>query len=1142
MATYTYFVSNVGSQAYQFSGISSNNPTLTFNRGDTVVFNVVAVGHPFWIKTQASTGTSNSYNNGVTNNGTDDGTITFVIPDDSPFALFYQCQHHGLMNGLINIQSPATSTTTTTTTDVPDDTATTTTTTTNTPDDTATTTTTTTATTVAPTTTTTAPPIVITTTTVAPDDDGTGTTTTTLPPVPSVTNTTFLPNNYSGGNLSVRSSFFPESYFGEFASNISSVDVVWSVKGSTNTLTKTFFPEDYYVYKFVFMNFLSVNINGDYSFAPNITYDLYFVYHHIDGTSISSDSVEILLLDLNTTTTATPTTTTTDSPLDTIIDRTQLSDCPCGSVILPSGGKDGLKLLIKENNKEYHTNFIHTSEVEISNEQKFVTITETIKEHIKPKDMALYIDIDTFYRLTVENVISINIKEYNTKKVIAHVLYGAYNSKTKSRRSDFIDKPSIHISGVDDIDLYDNALIFEINSICEYNENPCCDSLPTSIRLFGANLICLPLEEYYNPDDINPVIITTRPPEEVIFTQQLGAASTEVAGEVLLFTTVESTYNSDIMYQVEILGSSCTNRLHPPKTVKSGEQIRYIDDTLGVNNVYRIFISSPSQRYSTTLSITNTTTTTPEPVDPEINTTYTTAPPPPVPSLLNLNYDFDNDEWSLLWDLKQGIEDLSNIGILYRYNDSSSWNNWLEFKYSPSDTEWSLLTTGSGLHPPVSTEDCAKYQFKIRVYANQFKYSDSDVKDFITAQSPSAPINLSAVKSSNTGVVDLNVSWSAPVYNGECSTLSYEVDYRESGSQTYTSAGSLVSSTSISISNRDGAKEYFVRVRAVNTWSMYGPYETTDPYSQLLLQMENVYEDTVNNIFYTPDSSSYNRLVKCHIGYLDQPLVPSTYFGTDAQFGNSSFDTNLPVCPADYGLDSDGQEVGKALSYSSDQFGNTEIVINDGVYNKFTVEFWLKVPTFGTITRGTLFSCQGDEEGLYSATSAGGIQLEIYLEHDGNFVDNPTGVNVRMNSSHSWDDGTGEESTYAKSMTPIVNELLFSISDHDWHHIAVTVDGELNNATDNGYYKVFLDGNLEYNTARTWFLYSDSLPPVESYHDHPNILNVIGIGRHALAEYDGLYDVACFYVDEFRIASNTMYCSNFTVPTSPLNIISEDPC
>ena len=251
---------------------------------------------------------------------------------------------------------------------------------------------------------------------------------------------------------------------------------------------------------------------------------------------------------------------------------------------------------------------------------------------------------------------------------------------------------------------------------------------------------------------------------------------------------------------------------------------------------------------------------------------------------------------------------------------------------------------------------------------------------------------------------------------------------------------------------------------------MYGPYETTDPYSQLLLQMENVYEDTVNNIFYTPDSSSYNRIVQCHIGYLDRPLVPSTYLGTDAQFGNSSFDVDLPVCPSDLIYDDQGYEVGKALSYSSSDFGNTEIVLNNGVYNKFTVEFWFKVPTFGAIARGTLFSCQGDESGLYAFVD-GGFNLEIYLEHNGNFVDNPAGVNVRIFSRHSWEDDSGTASITYKYMSPHIDELLFSISDHDWHHIAVTVDGELNNATDNGYYKVFLDGNLEYNTARTWLLY-----------------------------------------------------------------------
>jgi hypothetical protein len=76
---------------------------LTLQRGGTYTFNISASGHPFWIKTSQVTGTGSAYNTGVTNNGTDSGTITFTVPEDAPSTLYYICQFHGSMTGTINI-------------------------------------------------------------------------------------------------------------------------------------------------------------------------------------------------------------------------------------------------------------------------------------------------------------------------------------------------------------------------------------------------------------------------------------------------------------------------------------------------------------------------------------------------------------------------------------------------------------------------------------------------------------------------------------------------------------------------------------------------------------------------------------------------------------------------------------------------------------------------------------------------------------------------------------------------------------------------------------------------------------------------------------------------------------------------------
>jgi len=60
------------------------DPALNLTRGQTYTFQVNAVGHPFWIKTEQVTGTGSAYSSGVTNNGTQSGTLTFTVPTNAP--------------------------------------------------------------------------------------------------------------------------------------------------------------------------------------------------------------------------------------------------------------------------------------------------------------------------------------------------------------------------------------------------------------------------------------------------------------------------------------------------------------------------------------------------------------------------------------------------------------------------------------------------------------------------------------------------------------------------------------------------------------------------------------------------------------------------------------------------------------------------------------------------------------------------------------------------------------------------------------------------------------------------------------------------------------------------------------------------
>ena len=104
-------VVNSSSGAYQFNatgiGFTQNtlNPPLYLNRGQNYRFNVNASGHPFLIKTLPGTGTDNQYPNGVVNNGAEVGIVTFKVPFNSPNTLYYQCQNHAPMMGVIIVDS-----------------------------------------------------------------------------------------------------------------------------------------------------------------------------------------------------------------------------------------------------------------------------------------------------------------------------------------------------------------------------------------------------------------------------------------------------------------------------------------------------------------------------------------------------------------------------------------------------------------------------------------------------------------------------------------------------------------------------------------------------------------------------------------------------------------------------------------------------------------------------------------------------------------------------------------------------------------------------------------------------------------------------------------------------------------------------
>ena len=101
MAT-TINITNSGSGAYLIDNVS--NGTIQLVRGNTYNLVITATGHPFWIQTvPGGHSSSNIYNSGITNNGTESGTIIFVVPNDAPDTLYYACQFHSSMQGTITI-------------------------------------------------------------------------------------------------------------------------------------------------------------------------------------------------------------------------------------------------------------------------------------------------------------------------------------------------------------------------------------------------------------------------------------------------------------------------------------------------------------------------------------------------------------------------------------------------------------------------------------------------------------------------------------------------------------------------------------------------------------------------------------------------------------------------------------------------------------------------------------------------------------------------------------------------------------------------------------------------------------------------------------------------------------------------------
>ena len=106
IATYTseWIITSNGSSDYKFTGPGFDgtelDPTIYLVRGQEYKFTNNMGAHPFQIRTAIN---GSAYNDGISNNGVSNGTLTWDVQMDAPNVLYYQCTSHAGMVGKIYI-------------------------------------------------------------------------------------------------------------------------------------------------------------------------------------------------------------------------------------------------------------------------------------------------------------------------------------------------------------------------------------------------------------------------------------------------------------------------------------------------------------------------------------------------------------------------------------------------------------------------------------------------------------------------------------------------------------------------------------------------------------------------------------------------------------------------------------------------------------------------------------------------------------------------------------------------------------------------------------------------------------------------------------------------------------------------------
>ena len=90
------------SGGYLIGGVK--NPDIVVRRGSTYIFDLQIPGHPFHLQTSGpGFSSANRFTAGFSGSGKISGRFVWTVPASAPDQLYYQCQFHRAMHGLITV-------------------------------------------------------------------------------------------------------------------------------------------------------------------------------------------------------------------------------------------------------------------------------------------------------------------------------------------------------------------------------------------------------------------------------------------------------------------------------------------------------------------------------------------------------------------------------------------------------------------------------------------------------------------------------------------------------------------------------------------------------------------------------------------------------------------------------------------------------------------------------------------------------------------------------------------------------------------------------------------------------------------------------------------------------------------------------